>query len=147
MRPSDQPLRHVGGPGETPPEQARADAAKPVVLEPEDPKATEPKDVKKVGEGTLEWTWGDGHVSTYALKFLRERCPCAQCVDEWTGKRTLDPNRVPADVRIRQFEPVGYYAIRFDWSDGHDSGLYSFRYLRGVCPCTACDALRARPSA
>jgi DUF971 family protein len=35
-------------------------------------------------------------------------------------------------------EPVGGYAVRIDWSDGHGSGIYSFDYLRSICACSAC---------
>ncbi|MBI5369229.1 MAG: DUF971 domain-containing protein [Planctomycetes bacterium] len=99
---------------------------------------TSPADVTKVGEGLLQWTWGDGHVSPFPLKYLRERCPCASCVDEFTGQRRLDPKSIAPDIKIARFEPVGLYAVRFQWSDGHDTGLYSFRLLRDLCPCEAC---------
>ena len=51
-------------------------------------------------------------------------------VDELTGKKVLDPSSIPADIHIRKAEYVGQYAIRFDWSDGHESGIYAFRFLR-----------------
>ena len=43
--------------------------------------------------------WDDGHRSPYSHRFLRLRCPCASCVDEMTGRPTLDPDTVPPDVR------------------------------------------------
>jgi DUF971 family protein len=37
-------------------------------------------------------------------------------------------------------EPVGSYAIRINWSDGHSSGIYSYDHFRNICPCAACRA-------
>jgi DUF971 family protein len=37
-------------------------------------------------------------------------------------------------------EEVGAYAIRIDWSDGHNTGIYSFDHLRSICPCAECQA-------
>jgi DUF971 family protein len=39
-------------------------------------------------------------------------------------------------------EPVGKYAIRFYWNDGHDLGIYSWQFLRDVCPCAECKSAR-----
>ncbi|MFH1681569.1 MAG: DUF971 domain-containing protein, partial [Candidatus Eisenbacteria bacterium] len=63
---------------------------------------------------------------------LRRACPCASCVDESSGKRTLDPLSVLDTVRPVRIEPVGRYAIRILWSDHHDTGIYSFEYLRSL---------------
>ena len=142
MIPSHDPLRHLGGPGDKPAAGASPKAPVPEAEEKDDSKALQPKDVAKGPDGGLEWTWADGHVSPFALKYLRARCPCANCVDEWTGKRRLDPATVAPDVSAQSFEPVGHYAVRFQWSDGHNTGLYSFRYLRSICPCAACKAAR-----
>jgi DUF971 family protein len=40
-------------------------------------------------------------------------------------------------VNVRLF-PVGNYAVRFIWDDGHDSGMYSWDRLRQMCPCDEC---------
>ena len=89
-------------------------------------------------ERILQITWSDQHVSRYPTKMLRSLCPCAGCVDERTGIRTLDPETVPADIDIQEIDPVGNYAIRFRWSDSHDTGIYSWEHLAGICPCTQC---------
>lgn len=75
--------------------------------------------------------WEDGKRSRVPFRRLRIECPCASCIDEWTGERRLDPATVPADVRPEGLEPVGNYALRIRWSDGHETGLYSWRQLRG----------------
>lgn len=88
--------------------------------------------------------WRDGHRSEYAPRTLRLACPCAECVDEFTGRPLLDPQRVPIDVYPLAVQWVGRYALSFDWSDGHSTGIYTFEILRELCPCDEC---RPRPGA
>jgi DUF971 family protein len=97
-----------------------------------------PTDVRPVGDSELLISWEDGHRSLYLLNFLRLNCPCASCRDEWTGKRLITLDRIPADIKISNTEAVGRYAYRFKWSDGHQTGIYSFDFLRGLCPCEIC---------
>lgn len=78
----------------------------------------------------LEIVWDDGRRSELPFVMLRQRCPCAGCVDEWTGRRTLDPTSVPKDIRPVSIVEVGRYAVQIEWSDGHGSGIYSWELLR-----------------
>ena len=94
-----------------------------------------PRKLEQDGPDTLVIHWDDGHVCRYSVRELRLVCPCAGCVDEWTNEKTLDPASVPADVRPRQIDPVGLYALSFDWSDGHSTGIYTFERLAEMCPC------------
>ena len=80
--------------------------------------------------------WKDGHESHFPFFPLRDACPCANCVDELTGQKTLNPATIAREIRIRSCEYVGNYALRIQWSDGHNTGLYSFKLLRRLCPCT-----------
>ncbi|HYV50850.1 MAG TPA: DUF971 domain-containing protein [Dongiaceae bacterium] len=73
-------------------------------------------------------TWPGGRVTLHSALELRRNCPCAVCVDEMTGKRVLDPSRIPADVRAVRYSRVGRYAVQFTWSDGQSTGIYP--YLR-----------------
>ena len=82
----------------------------------------------------------DGHDSRYPFELLRNHCPCAVCVDEWTGKRKKLILLLPSDFRPLGINPVGNYAIQVSWSDGHNTGIYSFSSLRELCPCEACSA-------
>lgn len=91
-------------------------------------------DIRQVGQDRLGITWSDGRVANYPVRALRQACPCAHCVDEMTGKRILDPDSVPEDIRPTRLEGVGRYAIRIHWSDSHNLGLYSFRLLRQLEP-------------
>jgi DUF971 family protein len=92
--------------------------------------------------------WRDGHYSDYPLAHLRDECPCATC----TGAHGTEPQKSnysqsaqanpfqmfkPA-LRMNSVEPVGSYAIRIYWNDGHSSGIYSFDHLRKICPCAEC---------
>jgi len=87
--------------------------------------------------------WDDGHRSPYPHRFLRLRCQCASCVDEMSGNPRLDPDRVPEDVRAVDQLSVGNYAVQFLWSDTHYTGIYTFRFLRSICTCIACNAAQA----
>jgi DUF971 family protein len=92
--------------------------------------AIEPREIKQEGDAGLRITWADDHVSTYSAAELRRACPCAQCVNEWTGQRVLKPETISQELTITDLSIVGRYALNFRWSDGHDTGIYSFRYLR-----------------
>jgi DUF971 family protein len=78
----------------------------------------------------LRVRWPAGPEATIPPERLRDLCPCAACVEEGTGRKLLDPATIPADIRPLAIEPVGNYAIRIRWSDGHDSGIYSWETLR-----------------
>jgi DUF971 family protein len=87
----------------------------------------------------LQIRWSDGHLSEYEPLLLRLRCPCAGCVEEMTGRPLLDPAGVDPAVYPLEIEYVGRYALRFQWSDGHSTGIYPYDYLRRICPCRACE--------
>lgn len=78
----------------------------------------------------LRIRWRDGAVSELEPWLLRTRCPCAGCVDEKTGIRTLRADSVPRGIYPEAIHYVGRYALQFLWSDGHTTGLYPFDYLR-----------------
>jgi DUF971 family protein len=91
-----------------------------------------PARIQQRGPGELAIDWADGQESRYPVRQLRLACSCAHCVDEWTGEGRLDAASVPDDVRPLKIQPVGRYAIQIDWSDGHSTGIYSFRLLRAL---------------
>ena len=91
--------------------------------------ADRPKEIKEE-DNKLKIVWADGTESSFPYEFLRNHCPCAHCVDEWTGKKKSLILLLPSNFRPMSIEPVGNYAIQFAWSDGHNSGIYSFRGLR-----------------
>lgn len=79
--------------------------------------------------------WADGHTCFYPSKYLRVNCGCAECVEEWTNRRLLDPATVDADIRAVDYLPIGKYALQFLWSDTHYTGIYPFEMLRMLCQC------------
>ncbi len=90
-----------------------------------------PTDIKaKRADRLLEVTWADRGVVRYPFRFLRGECPCAGCVDEFTGTRTLNVSTIPDDVSISDISLVGSYAVKISWTDGHDTGLYTWTKLR-----------------
>ena len=99
--------------------------------------AIEPTEISQESNARLRITWADGRACEYDAATLRRACPCAQCVDEWTGERTLKPQAIADEIQIGDVTIVGRYALNFRWSDGHETGIYSFQYLRDLCERTA----------
>lgn len=101
--------------------------------------ATRPEEITPTEDGQrLRIRWADGHVSEYTPRHLRLQCRCAGCVDEFTGEPILDPRTVSEAIYPEAIRYVGRYALRFEWSDGHDTGIYPFELLREICPCAVC---------
>jgi DUF971 family protein len=94
-----------------------------------------PREIGKANERDVKITWQDGHVSVYPARPLRLSCPCAGCVDEVTGELRVDPAHIPQNVKPLNVELIGRYAISIHWSDGHQTGIYTFEQLRNICPC------------
>jgi ATP-binding protein involved in chromosome partitioning len=92
--------------------------------------ATTPVAIRQDGPDRLRIDWKDGHVSLYPVRELRKACRCAHCVEELTGRPLLRDESVPADVRPVRITSVGRYALGITWTDGHDTGIYTFEYLR-----------------
>lgn len=89
--------------------------------------------------------WKDGHRSEYPFWLLRFACPCAECRgghDKMSDQPPQDVfDHAPEDsprTRLIGVEPVGTYALGFQWEDGHSAGIYQWRYLRLLCPCPQC---------
>lgn len=104
---------------------------------------TDPEHIAISKSKGIHIDWKDGHHSDYGLVYLRDRCPCATC----TGSHGTTPRphesatpfpMFKAALKINSIEPIGNYAIKIDWSDGHSTGLYSWEHLRKVCPCGEC---------
>lgn len=94
-----------------------------------------PTDIKLIREeNILEITWPTQPPMRYDMQQLRCACPCAHCVDEMTGIRTLAVDTVPVDISITDMELVGNYAIKFTFSDGHDTGIFHWDRLDDLSP-------------
>jgi DUF971 family protein len=116
--------------------------------------ASVPKSVKvhkSTGAG-MDIEWKDGHYSSYTFPYLRNACPCALCNEERQkeGREPGDPPKPVAGAlplfkavaRPTEVEAVGKYAMRFKWNDAHEHGIYSWEFLREICPCDECKAKR-----
>ena len=109
---------------------------------------TDPEHIAISKSKGIKIDWKDGHASDYGLVYLRDKCPCATC----TGAHGTPPRKPESTqtsaanpfpmfkpaLKMLNAEPVGAYAIRIHWSDGHNSGIYSFDHLRAICPCPEC---------
>lgn len=78
-------------------------------------------------EITIEWS--NAAETRYTAPQLRRSCPCASCRDEWTGQKILRDESVADDLKFGHISIVGRYALNFHFSDGHDTGIFSFDYL------------------
>ncbi|HWF60245.1 MAG TPA: DUF971 domain-containing protein [Nitrospira sp.] len=101
-----------------------------------------PQDMEWLDKGVLGIQWSDGHKGVYPVRYLRQHCPCAACVDEWTSERRLKAEDVPILIMLQDIESVGRYAFQFKWSDGHDTGIYSYSLLRKLCQCDVCQPVK-----
>lgn len=86
-------------------------------------------DVESGGK-RVRLVWDDGKTTAVSARTLRQLCPCAQCVDEWTNKRTFDPDTIKPDMKIVAQGPVGNYAVSFRFVDGHATGIFTWSFLR-----------------
>ena len=92
-----------------------------------------PNRIDKLNETEMRIAWNTGE--EYALNFLDLRffCPCAVCVDEHTGERTIQRNAIPPNIRPTGVQIVGKYAAQIQWSDQHSTGIYHFDLLYELC--------------
>lgn len=105
-----------------------------------------PQTIKRLGKDAVEIAWQDGHRSVYPNRYLRENCPCASCREGAPPRRRLPVLGNPGELHPVQIGVVGRYALSIQWSDGHDSGIYSYRLLREICPCEKCSRGEPRTS-
>jgi DUF971 family protein len=122
--------------------------------------ATTPTRLHLKKDERLEIDWADGRRCVYPVTYLRSMCPCAQCRTVRQGQAsapasapapapgeaqparkkpllTILPGNYAKPLAAVAAEPVGNYGIKIEWSDNHGSGIYSFQYLREICPGTS----------
>ncbi len=92
----------------------------------------EPRAVDLLSPVHLRIEWKDGLVSDFEARQLRLACPCAVCVEEGTGRKLLEDDRIAPDIQLMEAELVGRYALCFQWSDQHRTGIFSWNYLRAL---------------
>ncbi len=98
-----------------------------------------PTKLQIVEQTQLQIDWSDGQIRRYGVKVLRDNCPCATCREKHRGEATQPANPLqlnilsPAEARpwgVVSMKPVGNYAYSIVFSDGHDSGIFTFELLR-----------------
>lgn len=108
---------------------------------------TDPEHIAISKSKGIEIDWKDGHHSSYGVEYLRDYCPCAGCTGahgtEPRAKMSEQPKANPFQmytprIRMESVEPVGHYALRINWNDGHSAGIYSYDHLRSICRCSEC---------
>ena len=90
----------------------------------------EPLQITEESDSEISIKWSDDAETKYNAVELRRACPCAGCVNEWTGEKSLKAESVSDDINFSHISIVGRYALNFHFSDGHNTGIYSFKYLR-----------------
>ena len=110
------------------------------------------RDMQSEGTG-VAIDWKDGHRSSWTFAWLRLACPCATGNEEREkrGRKVGVAKPKPggplvlyeAPPRPLEVTPVGKYAVKFKWNDGHESGIYSWDYLRRMCQCSTCRTPKA----
>lgn len=96
-----------------------------------------PTSLKIVDQRRLQIDWSDGQVRQYSFMELRDSCPCASCREKRThAAASANPLQLqvlsPAEarpIRVQSMRPVGNYAYSIAFSDGHDSGIFTFELL------------------
>jgi DUF971 family protein len=90
-----------------------------------------PVKIKVLDKKNLYIRWDDESESLIPLAVLRRNCPCATCVIERENKAsTYIPLLSHVQITLNNIEPIGTYAIRFFWQDGHDDGIYNYELLK-----------------
>jgi DUF971 family protein len=79
-------------------------------------------------ERVLEVTFADGARFALSAEYLRVESPSAEVQGHGPGQKRLVTGK--ADVAITRIEPIGHYAVRLVFDDGHDTGIYSWAWLR-----------------
>jgi DUF971 family protein len=105
-----------------------------------------PTEISEFSDTTLLIIWNDGHESLYLYEDLRNACPCASCSGSRKSggkgksafKKTIPIGIKSTSIRPYEIEDIGLYAIRFKWNDRHETGIYTFEFLRDLCTCDEC---------
>lgn len=97
-----------------------------------------PTELGYAPDGRLKIVWSDGQTRLYRFRELRDGCPCATCREKRGAPPppvTMLPLLSTAELqplRVTAMRPVGNYAYSVEFSDGHDTGIYTFDLLRGL---------------
>ena len=110
--------------------------------------STDPEHIAISKSKGIKIDWKDGHHSEYGLDVPARQVPLRRPAPARTARRRAPSRSAPAipfqmykpTLKMLGVEPVGNYAIRINWSDGHNTGIYSYEHFREICPCEECKA-------
>ncbi len=103
-----------------------------------------PREIKREGSTGLSISWSDGSTSHLSSEQLRKECPCAECKEKrgdtshakpLTGKKrslAIVESAIAEEIDLKEIWGIGQYALGIRWGDGHDSGIYTFEYLKNL---------------
>ena len=99
-----------------------------------------PKKITQATPGELSIEWSDAHKGKHKMSTLRKYCPCAGCKSEIEKNEGMImlPVLIPGQYELRSVQPVGNYALQMKWGDGHQTGIYTYDYLRQICEGSEC---------
>ena len=99
-----------------------------------------PVSINKISDNVLTVKWSDDHESIYFADHLRKNCPCAVCEKERSHKNKVNDLKTDADsITFAGWEMTGRYAVTFQFSDGHKTGIFTYEKLRSLCQCDLCN--------
>jgi DUF971 family protein len=95
-----------------------------------------PVGLERLGQEGLLIRWSDGRRRQYRASELRDQCPCATCREIHAAADKRPATELPVlsldeaqPLSIASMKPVGNYAYSIAFSDGHDTGIYTFEGL------------------
>ncbi len=95
-----------------------------------------PKSITRPKPFLLTVEFSDGYRATVKLEKFRKECPCAACKGEEIMGQVVAPPMMqmfsPGQNELKSLTPVGNYAVTAVWGDGHDTGIYSWDYMREI---------------
>lgn len=102
-----------------------------------------PLKVRQTTPAELSIEWDDSHKGLHKMSTLRKYCPCAGCKSEIESNEGMImlPVIKPGQYELRSVQPVGNYALQMKWGDGHQTGIYTYDYLRQICECSECSKI------
>jgi len=88
--------------------------------------------LRKIDESTFLFVWNDGSEQELRMSDLQRSCSCANCVEEYSGKRLLNPGTIDENVQAHEIRMVGRYGLRVQFSSGCSTGIYSFNMIKKI---------------
>ncbi|TFH01556.1 MAG: DUF971 domain-containing protein [Calditrichales bacterium] len=90
-----------------------------------------PEKIDRISDTVLSISWQNGEKTICFTKTLRQHCPCATCQED---RKNQNPLKVmdsgQKEITLNNWRYVGNYAVSLEWSDGHDTGIYTYEFLR-----------------